>query len=726
VLLVVTAPIRPGQKEKLRVRIMYNEYQDKFFNRLADEFEQKHPEIDVVIERVTGGSWTDFEISLLNDYWNGTPPDVARISDGFLTRFIEAGLLETAPSNVTAYLDAQPIPQSLKDQMKRGEESYGVIHGATWQSLFYNKEHFREVGLDPDKPPKTLDELVEYAKKLTIYDENGRIKRAGLSLRKSGYAPGIAMKFFDYYFSMGGEIFSEDKTECLMNSEIGVQALQFFLDCLYKYKIDGFEVVGDFEGFANGTVSMMYRDPWAIKYFYDNKPDLDYGISNICSGVKSSSNGGFYPYVVAKGSKYKDLAWEFVMYIMTPEHFIEYAKNEMNAPFNVEALKDPEFAKNDKFMAFLTQPNVEPYPSVPHTNEVQQIMGETIERVARTGEDPKKALDDMVAKINPLLKVEEKKPGISPEIISGYILGFLFIAVLAFTIIWWRKDHRSRSGYILIAPMFIYFSIFLIYPIISSLILSFWDYNPLEPINPFIGLGNYIQCLTEANFIKAFINTAIYSFWVVLLGTIAALTLAVILNRALEAIGLYRTLYFIPVVTSIMGAVLVWKYMYLPDSHGLFNMILAPFGIQNQLWLQNEKMALGCLIAMSIWKNMGFNMIIFLAGLKGIPDIYYEAASIDGASGFQKFQFITLPMLRPTILFVVVTSLIGTFQVFTQVVGMTEGGPNNATRTIVYHIYEIGFKDFQLGYASAGAVLMLIVVGIITWLQMRTNREERT
>jgi ABC-type sugar transport system permease subunit len=172
-----------------------------------------------------------------------------------------------------------------------------------------------------------------------------------------------------------------------------------------------------------------------------------------------------------------------------------------------------------------------------------------------------------------------------------------------------------------------------------------------------------------------------------------------------------------------MGAVLVWKYLYLPDATGLFNMILGGLGIDNLLWLQDEKLALGCLIAMSVWKNMGFNMIIFLAGLKAIPDMYYEAAAIDGASEWQKFRYITLPSLRPTILFVVVTSLIATFQVFTQVVGLTEGGPNNATRTIVYHIYEVGFKDFQLGFASAAAVIMLIVVGFITWLQMRIARD---
>jgi len=702
---------------------MYNEYQDPYFNGLAREFEELHPEIDVVIERVTGGSWTDFEISLLNDYWNGTPPDVARINDGWLGRFIGAGLLERAPEDLAEYLDSQPVSDEMKAPLRPGGVTYGVIHAATWQSLFYNKDHFREVGLDPERPPRTLDELLEYAKKLTVYDEKGNIVRAGLSLRKSGYAPGIGMKFFDYYFSTGGEIVDESGRHCLLNSDAGVRALQFYLDCLYTYRVDGFEVVGDTEGFANGTVSMYYRDPWVIKYLADNAPQIDYGIANICADAISSSNGGFYPFVVATGSHEKELAWEFIRYVIQPDRMAEYARTEMQAPYDSVAAQYPEFAQNEKFSAFLQQPNVKPFPDIPHQNEVQGLIGETIERVSRSGEDPKAALDELCRKIDPLLVVGEARESVSPKLISGVVLAILLAAFALYVVVWWRRDPVGRAGYLLIAPMIVYFTIFFVYPIVSSLMLSFWSYNPLEPTNPFVGLDNYAKCLADDNFIKAFRNTAVYAFWVVLLGTSLSLVLALVLNRALEAVGLYRTLYFIPVVTSIMGAVLVWKYLYRPDAAGLFNIVLGRLNVDPLLWLQSENLALGCLVAMAVWKSMGFNMIIFLAGLKAIPDVYYEAAAIDGANEWQKFRYITLPALRPTILFVVVTSLIGTFQVFTQIVGMTEGGPNNATRTIVYHIYEIGFKDFHLGYASAAAVIMLIVVGFITWVQMRLARD---
>jgi ABC-type sugar transport system permease subunit/ABC-type glycerol-3-phosphate transport system substrate-binding protein len=702
---------------------MYNEYQEDYFQKCASDFEKLHPEIDVVIERVTGGSWTDMEVSLFNDFGNRTPPDISRVSDGFLPRLIDAGLLDEAPQEARRFLDEQPVSEDLKSLLRRGDKVYGVIHGATWQAFFYNKDHFREVGLDPDRPPRNWDELLEYARKLTRYDENGTVTRAGFSLRKSGYAPGTGMKFYDFFFSAGGELFTEDRQHCLLNSEAGVRALQFYLDCLYgDPPVDGYEVVGDTDGFVAGTVSMYFRDPWVIKFFADNAPDLDYGIASIIPDVRSASNGGIYPFVVSRDSREKELAWEFIMFLMEPESFSEYSRNEMNMPLIPGVQDMPEF-KDIPYAVFLRQPNVKEFPFIPHSNEIQGLIGDTIERVCRNNEDPKAAFDQLVAQVDQLLQEKKGEELVAPNYVSAGVLAILVAFFLGSMVYWWKIDPDSRSAYMLLAPMIVYFAVFMVYPIVSSLILSFWDYNPLEAVQPFVGFDNFIKCFHDEVFIKALNNTLIYSFFTVALGGTLSLLLALVLNKALEAVGLYRTLYFIPVVTSIMGAVLIWKFLYMPNDIGLLNRVLMFLGMRQSLWLEDEKLALGCLVAMAIWKNLGFNMVIFLAGLKAIPDVYYEAAAIDGASGWRIFSRITLPALKPTILFVIVTSFISTFQVFTQVVGMTEGGPNNATRTIVYHIYEVGFSDFQLGYGSAAAVVMLVIVGFITWLQMRIVRE---
>ncbi len=704
---------------------MFNEYQVGYFNKVAEDFEALHPDVDVIIERVTGGSWTDFEIALINDFWSKHAPDVARISDITLARLIAADMLDEAPPEVVENLDKQILSDALKDVLRRGDKTYGTIHAATWQGIFYNKDHFIEAGLDPDHPPETWDEVIEYAGKLTKYDENGKVIRAGLSLRKEGYGPGIAMKWYDFFFSAGGRLYDDEKKHSLINSEAGIEALQFYRDILHKYRYDSLDVVGDFEGFVAGSVSMFCRGPWVIKSIYEKAPSINYGVGHIPAKVESSSNGGTYPLVVASQSKEKKLAWEFVMFLMDPERLVEYNRNEMFTPYDPVAAELPEFKNNEAYQSFLTQPNVFPVTVVPRMNEIETMIGQVVEDVARNDKDPKTELDKVVAKINGILAAEEKPPrkSVSPQPFAWGVIVAMGLGLIGYLGYWWRRERWEKAAYIFLLPFILYFAIFFIYPIISSLVLSFWDYNPVAKQTPFVGLGNYIECLKDEAFLKSMWNTIVYAAWTVIIGVILSLTLAMALNRTMSGIGIYRTLYFLPVVASLMGAVLVWKFIYRPDDLGLLNRMLEFIGMGKKIWLLDEKLALPCLIALGVWKSLGFNMLIFLAGLKAIPSIYEEAAAVDGAGPWQRFWHVILPSLRPTLLFVVVTSLIAAFQVFTQVVGMTEGGPNNATRTIVYHIYEIGFKDFRLGYASAAAVFMLLIVGLITYVQMRLIRE---
>jgi ABC-type sugar transport system permease subunit/ABC-type glycerol-3-phosphate transport system substrate-binding protein len=704
---------------------MFNEYQVGYFNQVKEEFEALHPDVGVEIQRVTGGSWTDFEIALLNDFWSKNAPDVARISDITLARLIATGMLDEAPPEVVENLNSLMVSESLKDVLRRGDKTYGTIHAATWQGIYYNKDHFIEAGLDPDKPPTTWDEVIEYAGKLTKYDEKGNVTRAGISLRKEGYGPGIAMKFYDFLFSAGGGLYDKEKKHSLLNNKAAVDTLQFYMDILYKYRYDGFEVVGDFDGFVNGSVSMFCRGPWVIKALHDKAPHINWGVGHIPAKVKSSSNGGTYPLVVASDSPEKELAWEFALFLMAPERIVPYNRNEMYTPYVPEAAALPEFAENEAYQSYLTQPNVIPVTIVPRMNEIETMAGTTIEDVVRNNKNPKKELDALVAKIDRILAEEYKppRPSVSPEPFAWGVIVALGLGFAGYIGWWWRRERWEKMAYLFLLPFIIYFAVFFIYPIISSLILSFWDYNPVAKDTPFVGLGNYGECMRDEAFLKSLWNTIAYAFWTVAIGVVLSLGLAMALNRAMSGIGVYRTLYFLPVVASLMGTVLVWKFLYRPDDLGLLNRIIEWAGADKKIWLLDESLALPCLIALGVWKSLGFNMLLFLAGLKAIPPIYEEAAAVDGAGPWQRFWHVILPSLRPTLLFVVVTSLITAFQVFTQVVGMTEGGPNNATRTIVYHIYEIGFKDFRLGYASAAAVFMLIIVGLITYIQMRVIRE---
>jgi len=541
--------------------------------------------------------------------------------------------------------------------------------------------------------------VLEYASKLTKW-KDGKVVRAGLSLRKGGYAPGTAMKFYDFFFSAGGRLYDEEKKHSLLNSQAGIDALQFYLDILYEYKYDGYEVEGDFDGFLNGTVSMFCRGPWVVKGLHDKAPHIDYGVGHIPAKTRSASNGGIYPLCVASDSEVKELGWEFVRYLMDADNIAEHYAAEMSAPPVAEAAAREEFKGNKIYESFITQENVIAITVVPRMNEIETMIGTTIEDVIRNNKDPKTELDALVGKINNILQEAPAQgtSSVNPEAVAWTLL---IIGALVFIIYigwFWKKDRTDKMAYLFLLPFIIYFGIFFIYPIVSSLILSFWEFNPLDKEHPFVGLGNYAEALKDDTFRISLWNTVVYAVWTVIFGVILSLALAMALNRTMSGVGIYRTLYFL-------------------------NMILGMFGQDGKLWLKDEKLAMPCLIAFGVWKSLGFNMIIFLAGLKAIPAIYEEAASVDGAGSWQRFRHVILPTLRPTLLFVVVTTLILAFQVFTQVVGMTEGGPNNATRTIVYHIYEIGFRDFRLGYASAAAVVMLIIVGVITYIQMRLIRE---
>ncbi len=235
-------------------------------------------------------------------------------------------------------------------------------------------------------------------------------------------------------------------------------------------------------------------------------------------------------------------------------------------------------------------------------------------------------------------------------------------------------------------------------------------------------MQNYVFMFTgDPIFWKVLGNTIYYSLVQVPLNVVVALALATALNMRLRGVVIYRTLYFVPVVSSIIAVAIVWRWMYDADW-GILNWLISFVGIPKQNWLFDPKLAMPSVIAMNVWKNMGYNMVLFLAGLQGIPDVYYEAAKIDGARGWQLFRHITLPLLSPVMLFVLVISVINSFQVFGAIYIMTKGGPLDATNVLVYHLYFKGFQDLQMGYAAALAWVLFAFLFVITIVQTRFAR----
>jgi len=272
-----------------------------------------------------------------------------------------------------------------------------------------------------------------------------------------------------------------------------------------------------------------------------------------------------------------------------------------------------------------------------------------------------------------------------------------------------QKQKTALIAYIFILPQIIGMFCFILGPMVASLVISFSRWNLVDPLQ-WVGFENFRIQFRDPLFWKVVLNTAYYSFVCVPLGIVISLGLALVLNQKIKGVTWYRSVYFIPVVTPMVAVALVWSWLYNPDF-GAINTVLNYVGIKGPKWLSDTTWAMPSVIIMSIWKSLGFNMVILLAGLQDVPKQLYEAAGLDGADRWHKFKNITLPMLSPAIFFVMIMSVISSFQVFSQIYIMTEGGPANSTNVIVLHIYNLAFKYWKMGEGCVvGWVLFSIVL----------------
>ena len=258
-------------------------------------------------------------------------------------------------------------------------------------------------------------------------------------------------------------------------------------------------------------------------------------------------------------------------------------------------------------------------------------------------------------------------------------------------------------------------------PVLAAIGISFTDWDIITP-PIFAGLDNYQRLIEDPTFSKALKNTLYYVGVMVPVSTILALLFAFLMNQKLRGVTWYRTAYFLPVVSSTVAVALVWSWIYAKDF-GLLNFALRQVGAEPVSWLSSTTWAMPAVIIMGIWGNLGAGIVIFLAGLQSIPDTYYEAASIDGANGFQKFFRITVPLITPSMFFYLIITMISAFQAFESIYIMTRGGPVNSTTTIVYYIYRNGFRNFKMGYASSQAIILFFVIMVLTLISWRLQEK---
>src|SRR3954470_3764789 len=283
-----------------------------------------------------------------------------------------------------------------------------------------------------------------------------------------------------------------------------------------------------------------------------------------------------------------------------------------------------------------------------------------------------------------------------------------------------NQVREAAWAYLFLAPFFIGLIFFILGPVVAAFAISFTTWDLLSPPQ-WIGLENYRDLMADRLFWIALKNTVYFTVVSVPVTLLLALGLATLMNRKLRGITALRAIYFFPVTASIVAVSLLWAWMYTPDF-GIINYLLSLLGVPKVKWLVDPTLAMPSVIIMSVWRGFGFNIVVFLAGLQSIPRDLYEAAELDGAGGWSQFRDITVPLLTPTLFFATIMALIASFQVFEQTYIMTQGGPANATLTLVYQIFLNGFTYLRMGYASALSFVLFAILFIITIFQVRLQR----
>lgn len=294
------------------------------------------------------------------------------------------------------------------------------------------------------------------------------------------------------------------------------------------------------------------------------------------------------------------------------------------------------------------------------------------------------------------------------------------------------EDHRVQKRifiFTIIAPMLVFFFIFYIYPLIAGFAGSLTNWRAFQPERNFIGIDNYIKLFQDETFMASLRNTILYSVMYLPISTILALALALAIDASGKFKSFFRTVYFVPVVTSVIATALIWGWLYQP-RYGLFNQILTLIGAERLQFLNSPSQALPSIVVYAVWKQLGYNIVLFMAGLTSIDSSYYDAARVDGAGRWQVLRHITLPLLQPTSVFVFITGIISALQVFGPIFVMTSasgndlpGGPLDSTIVISVYQWEVAFRELNLGYGAAMGIVLFLIILVITLVNARVLRE---
>lgn len=692
-----------------------------------------------------------------------------------LDEFIERDRRAGVPDAV----DPQDYFPACWDEAVYEGRVYGVPISTDTRALFYNKDLLRRAGLVDERgearPPRTWEELRDASRRLTERDARGRLTRIG-------FHPIFGNSWLYLFGWMnGGEFLSPDGRTCTLNDPRIVDALAYMRD-IYR-DAGGFAEVlafqASFQGnerdpFMLGQVAMKIDNSNFMTALGNYGKGLNFGVAppplpqrRLAEGVQAVTWSGGWALAIPSTARNKEAAWEFIRFMAGREAtFIRAESDRATALANGRFFVTEPHPRKDLSLE-LKKTYVDDNPDIPlkykqgaqvfidllphsrfrpvtpvgqllwneHVNAMQAALYER--------STPQKALDDATASVQRSLDAfYGPKSGTSVRSWRPllWLYGLLVVASAA-AVYWWdtrrrapmRRLHGSgpartgppgleRSqwigGWVCALPWIIGFIVFGGGPMLFSLVMSFCDYDILNPARV-VGLDNYRRAAGDELARLSLWNTA-YMLIGVPLGMVLGLGIALLLNQAVRGVALWRTLFYLPAIVPLVASSVLWLWVLNPRG-GLINSALAAVGIEGPLWLNSQAWAKPSIILMGLW-GAGGGMIIWLAGLKGIPQSLYEAASVDGATTWQQFRSVTIPQLTPYIFFNLVMGLIGTLQIFGQAFIMTQGGPVNSTLFYVYYLFNHAFRYGNMGYASALAWILFALVLVLTIVQLRLSK----
>jgi len=693
-----------------------------FFSDAISEFEKDNPEFYVDYQQL---SWSNGKDKITTAIAGGAAPDIIELGSTWLPEFIGYNSLAELPVDLLADFVAG-FDAAIMANKLYGLPLYGSIN-----LVYYNKTLFQRAGIKDT--PKNWQELLAAAEK---------IKALGKDFY--GYAIKTAPKetawqnFIGLFGLITAEILSADYKTVLLNSPQNRETFEFFNKLKTVSKIGTQYSVR--QAFYKGEVGMIIDGPG---FNLEKKaPKLDAGFF-IMPAAKSKINKsinaaravdklslsdssytaagvGFtgVDYLsISVTCKHKQKAIELAK-LLTEKNIIP-KKVKMLLPFNKKSINN--YLQSEPLAKFYIEQlqNSRTTPAIKDWENLMDKLATALELLARN----EKNIDAVIDLTQKEMTAVISRPISSAPKIQMRLIIVILTAISILFIAWLLYKIKDKTSILFLSPWAIWFVSLSLYPVIYSFFIAFTNYNPLMPNDAeFVFLDNFKQILKDAYFWRAMKNTVVFSIVVIPASVILALITAVFLNEKLIFRNVFRAAYFFPVITSIIVIALIFNYLY--ATFGPINALLKTFGFNEIDFLNNPKYALYAVAIMSIWAGFGYFMLLFLAALQSIPEDLYESAAIDGANALQRFFYITLPQLKSMILFVSVICTIRTLQVFSEMFVMTGGGPLDATTTAVYYVYKQGFSKYQMGYASAAAYILFVIILIFSLIQMRIFKND--